>query len=121
MKKLFFLLFTTSIIISSCNNNENDLTEKLVGTYVGEIHILPSTNVSNYTVVVTRVNDNRVKITPQDSQASTWEMDIIENSGTSYTCDGCSVTQLTFDLSHNPHTIAYNYNSNAEQFSGEKQ
>lgn len=121
MKKLLFLICTVSIIISSCNNNDTDLTENLVGTYVGEIHVLPSTNVSNYSVVVTRVNDSRVKITPQDNQASTWEMDIIENSGTSYTCDECSVTQLTFDLSHSPHTIAYNYNSNAEQFSGEKQ
>ena len=121
MKKLFFLAITVGIFTTSCNNNDNDLTENLVGTYVGEIHVLPATNVSNYTVVVTRVNDSRVKITPEDNQASTWEMDIVENSSTSYTCAECSVTQLTFDLSHSPHTIAYDYNNNAEQFTGEKQ
>ncbi len=121
MKKIFFLICTVSIIISSCNtNDENDLTDNLVGTYVGEIHVLPSTNVSNYSVVVTRVNDTRVKMTPQDNQASTWELDIVENSSTSYTCAECGATQLTFDLSHSPNTIAYDYN-NAEQFSGLKQ
>ena len=127
MKNFFsiiLLAFVISIVNSSCNNNDDvpDLTDGITGTYVGAMNVLsPSYQNANYSVTVSRVSSTRVRISPQGSEASTWEQDIMKPSSTSVTCTNCTTNQLTFVLSHNPITMAYDYNNNAEQFAGSKQ
>ena len=127
MKNFFsivLLAFVISIVNTSCNNNDDvpDLTDGITGTYVGAMNVLsPSYQNANYSVTVSRVSSTRVRISPQGSEASTWEQDIMKPSSTSVTCTNCTTNQLTFDLSHSPITIAYDYNNNAEQFAGSKQ
>jgi hypothetical protein len=126
MKNIFQLLLLVSVISlvnTSCNNNDDipDLTDGITGTYIGSMNVVsPSYQNVSYVVTVTKVSSTRVKITPQGSEASTWEQDIMKPSSTSVTCVVCTTNQLTFDMSHSPMTIAYNYNS-TEQFSGSKQ
>ncbi|MCG3167856.1 MAG: hypothetical protein POELPBGB_03655 [Bacteroidia bacterium] len=127
MKNIFQLLLLVtviSLINTSCNNNDviPDLTDGITGTYIGSMNVVsPSYQNTSYVVTVTKVSSTRVRITPQGSEASTWEQDIMKPSSTSVTCVVCTTNQLTFDMSHSPMTIAYNYNNSSEQFSGEKQ
>ncbi len=122
--KLLALVFVISILNTSCNNNDviPDLTDGISGTYIGSINVVsPSYQNASYVVTVSKVSSTRVRITPQGSEASTWEQDVMKPSSTSVTCVVCTTNQLTFDMSHSPITIAYNYNNSAEQFSGSKQ
>lgn len=121
--QLLFLVFVISFVSTSCNTNNDvpDLTDGITGTYIGSMNVVsPSYQNVSYGVTVTRVSSTRVKITPQGSEATTWEQDVMKPSSTSVTCVVCTTNQLTFDMSHSPMTIAYNYNS-TEQFSGSKQ
>jgi hypothetical protein len=122
--KLLLLVFVTSVITISCNNGNNivpDLTEDITGTYIGSLNVTsPSYQNTSYVVTVSKVTNTRVRITPQDSNASTWEQDIMKPTASTVTCVICTTSQFSVTLSQNPVTLAYNYNS-AEQFSGTKQ
>lgn len=120
---LLILTFITSIIATSCNNNTvPSIADDVTGTYIGSMNVAsPSYQNTSYVVTVTSVSSTRVRITPQDSHASAWEQDVMKPSSTSITCVVCTTNQLSFDLSHSPNTIAYNYSNSAEQFSGAKQ
>lgn len=126
MKKfrpLLILVFVISLLNTSCNNNTvPSITDDVTGTYIGSMNVVsPSYQNVGYVVTVTSVSATRVKITPQDNHATAWEQDVMKPSATSITCVSCGVNQLSFDLSHSPATIAYNYNNNGEQFAGSKQ
>ena len=120
---LLFLTFIISLVTISCNNNTvPSITDGVTGTYIGNINVAsPSYQNTSYVVTVTSVSSTRVRITPQDGHATAWEQDVMKPSSTSITCLVCTTNQLTFDLSHSPKTIAYNYSNSAEQFSGTKQ
>ncbi len=125
MSKNFTLLFlfTGSLFIVSCNSNNSlpDLTTGITGTYLGSINVSsPSLQNTSYTVTVSQVNNNRVRITPSTGGATTWEMDIMKPTSNVVTCVTCGANQLTFVTSGSSISLNYNYNSN-EQFSGTKQ
>jgi hypothetical protein len=127
MKNILQLLILVSVISianTSCNNGNSiipDLTEGITGTYIGSLNVSsPSYQNTSYVVTVSKVSSTRVRITPQDSNASTWEQDIMKPTSTTVTCVVCTTNQLSIVLSQSPYTLAYNYNG-VEQFSGTKQ
>ena len=81
----------------------------------------PAFQSTAYTVVVTDVNSEVVKITPSGSAGSEWTAHISEIAGV-YTCISCAAqNQITFTEVNGIFNLSYNYDSNNEQFAGVKQ
>lgn len=123
MKHAFFtLLIFPALLMVSCNsNNVPDITTGITGTYMGSINVTsPPLQNTSYTVTVSQVSNNRIRITPSTPQATTWEAEIMKPAATTITCVLCGTNQITFNLGSSPVTLSYNYSS-SEQFSGTKQ
>ncbi len=120
---LFFAVALTSLVsISSCNDDSEAFgINDLVGTYVGAMNIQdPDFTNAQFTVEVTKVSGNTVRISPSGSVATEWTANLTNIAGV-YTCVGCvSQSQITFTSFTNRIELTYNYNNN-EQFGGVKQ
>jgi len=65
---LFFLLFGTSILCTSCNNDDTeDLTVEIVGNYIGTFGSNTIGNINPFEITVARIADNIVSINPSSS------------------------------------------------------
>ncbi|MCB9186169.1 MAG: hypothetical protein H6601_05425 [Flavobacteriales bacterium] len=124
MKTVFRnLLFVLSVAtIGACNTNDPDLVDPILGTYVGAMNISdPSFQSTAVSVVVTSVSTEVVKISPQGGHGTQWTAHLTNVAGV-FTCISCvSQNQITFTKVNGVYNLSYNYNSNNEQFSGQKQ
>ncbi len=125
MKHLLFsaLVLTSVFTFSSCNSDDDEDVfglDDIPGTYVGGMNVGPFENLQ-YTVTVTKLTSNSVKITPSTGDATEWTATLTKVLGV-YTCVSCvSNSQITFTSIGNGVELAYNYNGNDEQFAGTKQ
>lgn len=126
MKQLVFssLIFATFLSFSSCNSSDDDAVtvNDLLGTYVGAMNVqTPSFSNAQYSVVVTKVSGNTIRISPSGSAGTEWTATLTNIAGV-YTCLGCvTQNQVTLTRVSGVYNLSYNYDSNNEQFSGVKQ
>lgn len=123
MKGLLYI-FTSLILITACNNNNNnyepDLTEGITGLYIGSINVgTPAFQNTSYSVTISKVSNNRIRFTPSTNDASTWETDIMKPTAGTITCTSCGINQVAMVIANSSVNLSYNYNSN-EQFAGSK-
>lgn len=108
---------------NSCNSDDDGEVfgiDDLTGTYIGAMNVGSFENLQ-YTVTVTKLTANSVKITPSTGSASEWTATLTRVLGV-YTCLGCvTSSQITFTSLSNGVELVYNYNGNAEQYAGRKQ
>ncbi|MBI1286100.1 MAG: hypothetical protein GC178_00815 [Flavobacteriales bacterium] len=123
MKAIFryLILIVPITAIVSCNSSEPDLVAPIVGTYVGVMKISnPSFQNTSFTVVITDVTSEVVRISPSDGHGTAWTANMNNVAGV-FTCISCvAQNQITFTKVNGVYNLAYNYGSN-EQFSGQKQ
>jgi hypothetical protein len=108
---------------TACNSDDDsDTIDALIGTYIGAMNIdTPSFTNAQYTVEVTKVSSNRIRITPSGSAGTAWEANLTDILGV-YTCISCVLNdQITFTSISNGYELTYNYDDNNEQFAGVKQ
>lgn len=119
--KLLYLLLLPVLVVSSCNTNDPNLVDPILGTYVGVMNISdPSFQSTSFTVEVTDVNSDIVKITPSGSNGTQWTAHLTSVAGV-FTCISCVTNnQITFTKVNGVYNLSYNYGNN-EQFSGQKQ
>ncbi len=110
------------VTLSSCKKDtpEPDLAEKVVSTYVGDFQSSTFQSVG-YKVTVTKVNNTKIKITPEDNHGTTLEVGITETSGTYAGSTNGFV--ITFQEVNGVMTLNYANTTagSTEQFSGTKQ
>jgi hypothetical protein len=108
----------------SCNSSDDDAVSvnDLLGTYVGAMNVQnPSFSNAQYTVVVSKVSGNTVRISPSGSVGTEWTATLTNIAGV-YTCLGCvTQNQITLTRVSGVYNLSYNYDSNNEQFGGVKQ
>lgn len=125
MKNLFFTAVSviSLTLVSSCDKDDSDqLTiNDLVGTYVGAMNVQnPDFTNAQYSVVVTKVSGNTVRISPSGSAGTEWTANLTRIAGV-YTCLGCvSQNQITFSNFSDRVELTYNFDDNNEQFGGYK-
>lgn len=125
MKNLFLtaLAAVSLSFLSACDKDDSEtLTiNDLVGTYVGAMNVQnPDFTNAQYSVVVTKVSGNTVRISPSGSAGTEWTANLTRIAGV-YTCLGCvSQNQITFSSFSNRVELTYNYDDNNEQFAGYK-
>ena len=110
------------LLIGSCNTNDPDLVDPILGTYYGAMNVSdPSFQSTAYSVVVSQVNSDVVKITPSGSAGSQWTAHLTRVAGV-YTCISCVLNnQITFTKVNGVYNLTYNYDDNNEQFTGQQQ
>lgn len=123
MKITNFLMLLALVLVgfTSCKKDDvPDIAAKVVtesngSTYNGTFNsaALQSTD---YDVVVTKVSNTKVKITPEDSNGTAFEVTIVEANGSISAAEN----QVVFQEINGVMTLSYN-TSGGEQFSGEKQ
>lgn len=122
MKNLF--IYTIAIFslatITACNSDDSESfgINDLVGTYLGAMNVQdPDFTNAQYTVEVTKVSGNTVRISPSGSAGTEWTANLTNIAGV-YTCVSCvAQNQITFTSFSDRVEISYNYNNN-EQFAG---
>lgn len=117
-----FLLALPIIVFTGCNTDDEEFPlSELAGTYVGGMNVSSSSfQNAQYTVTVSLVGSNSVRITPSTGAATEWTATMTKIAGV-YTCLGCITNnQITFTSVSNGIELAYNY-ENDEQFAGYKQ
>lgn len=123
MKNLLILASALFILttVSSCKDDGEAFgINDLVGTYVGAMNVQdPDFTNAQFTVEVTKVSGNTVRISPSGSVATEWTANLTNIAGV-YTCVCVSQSQITFTSFTNRIELSYNYNNN-EQFGGVKQ
>ena len=117
------LILLPLFVLNSCNSDDDGDVfglNDLPGTYVGGMNV-GSFESLQYTVTVTQLTANSVRITPSTGDATEWTATLTNVLGV-YTCIGCVTnSQITFTSIGNGVELAYNYNGNNEQFAGTKQ
>ena len=114
-------LMASSMFFTSCAKDDDiDLTIDLVGLYEGEFASLLATE-EYYEVTVSKVDNNTVKITPEDDNGTTFEITILNEGDGTYTCLNCSTVQITFGVSGEDVDLDYSLSSSSEAFNGDKQ
>jgi len=121
MKRFVPLLFLfPSLIISSCSDDEEN--DDVAGVYVGSFNVNdPSYQNTSYTVNVSRLSGNTIRVSPSTSHGTPWEVNLMKISGALYTCINCAENQVTVTIGSSTTSLNYNYGDNNEQFSGIKQ
>ena len=118
---IFMLVISFSNVISSCKKEDDtkDLTTEITANYNGVMLVAPGFQSDDYTVTVTKISNNRIKITPEDNNALSFEVDIKEGSNGAIISDESSIV-----IQFSSTDLSYSYvnsDSNQEQFSGTKQ
>lgn len=113
-------LFMPLLGMVSCADDED--TDALAGTYVGSFNATdPSYQSVGYTVTVTRLSGNTIRITPSTSHGTEWTVSLMKISNSLYTCINCVDNQVTVNIGDTSTMLNYNYGDNSEQFSGTRQ
>ncbi len=117
---IFILVISFSSVVSSCKKEDDtkDLTTEITTNYNGVMNVAPGFQSDDYTVTVSKISNNRIKITPEDNNASSFEVDIKEGSNGVILSDDSTIV-IQFSSSDLNYTYL-NSNSNQEQFSGSK-
>lgn len=124
MKITNFLMLLALVLVgfTSCKKDAPvpDIAAKVVtesngSTYNGSFNANTYQS-TDYDVVVTKVSNTKVKITPEDSKGTAFEVTIIEASGKITATEN----QVVFQEINGVMTLSYN-TSGGEQFSGKKQ
>ena len=87
MKKSIFLTLialAATLVFTNCNSNEEDLTTSITGEYIGGFGSNSGGSINPYTIVVTKVDNNRINIKPKTGTAfEAFETDLVKiNSST---------------------------------------
>ncbi len=120
-RSTFVLVLAISFmsVVSSCKKDEGpDLTTEITDDYTGVMVVSPDFTSDDYTVTVTKVNNHRIKITPEDNHASTFEVNIKEGDNGVIVSDE---TAITISFENNHLSYAHVSGGHAEEFSGDKQ
>ncbi len=121
-KNVLFLLAVSLLTFSSCKKDSEkpDLAKEVVSTYEGAFQSASGTFQStDYKVTVSKIDNTKIKIEPEDSNGTTMEVTIAESSGTyAGSADGFAIT---FQEINGVMTLSYSTSATSEQFTGEKQ
>ncbi|MCB0754423.1 MAG: hypothetical protein H6603_04720 [Flavobacteriales bacterium] len=124
MKKFLVLLvaLSTSVGFQSCNQDDDSFGfSDLIGTYVGAMNVQnPDFTNAQYSVQVSQVSSQVVKITPLGTAGTEWTAHMTNVAGV-WTCISCVTNnQVTITEISGSVQLSYNYDNN-EQFVGVKQ
>jgi len=115
---VFLALLSSSVLLTSCSkDDDDDKTTKITATYTGQFNTLNFQS-ENYKVTVKKVDDNTIKIVPEDNHGTSFEADVLLMTDSGITCDvENSSATVFFTFEGDKVRLAYNYN-NSEQFNG---
>lgn len=126
---MLVLLITLSFSLTSCDKDEQskDLTKTIVtestehSDYVGNMAVTGAivfTN-SNYKITVERIDNNTIKIIPEDSNASSFTVDLKDGANGAIVSEDATLG-VSFEESEGEMTLSYGYvhAGNTEVFSG---
>ena len=113
-KLVVLLVLTISLsVFTSCTKDEVDIAKEVVYVYNGTFNSTDFQSL-DYDVTVTKVNNNTIKITPEDSHGTSFEVTI--TSGNNGVYNG-SIGQVVFsDDAQGDKMLVYN--KDGEQFVG---
>lgn len=119
---ILFLSVVTLSLTSCSEEEEKDITVEVVDTYTGVLNVADGYQSTNYSVTVTKVNNTKLKITPQDSNATAFEVDIMEGTNSAIVAVNSTATfSVTFTNTAGEYSLSYIYtnsNDKAEEFTG---
>ena len=118
IKSLLFLMVVSLIAFTSCKKDDPkpDLAGEVAGMYKGAFQ-KSTYQVNGYKVTITKLENDKVKIEPEDSEGTAFELSINEIAG-KYVGSTDNVT-ISFSKANEIWNLSYVYNG--EQFSGVKQ
>ena len=101
------LLFSSSCTKEADSEESIDITTDVVGVYKGEMSDFMMYH-DDYTVIVSSINDSRVKIIPSGSEQSTFEVDIEKvNENTIISINPTPTFTLTFIKTSGVYELTY--------------
>jgi len=102
------LLFSSSCTKEADSEESIDIITDVVGVYKGEMSDFMMYQPDDYTVIVSSINDSRVKIIPSGSEQSTFEVDIEKvNENSIISTNPSSTFTLTFIKTSGVYELTY--------------